>query len=480
MASVLADAPLATIRDLSGLLRSSPSFVYGKVSELKDAGLVDSVPLGSTLPLSMRYFVTGYCLELLGRVGNTWSEEFARCRLLDRLASLEWFYTAAASVRDLGRFESFHWFDGLSFDAVVRYEHGWIALFWSGTLQSESMLYGRFNRLGQDLNDMSVLPETPWPGRLLFVVVDPWQRELVYRAARRCYMDRDVSVWSISDDSRSGSFAVQRSRGWVYQPVYVRDPGGWSWDARLKKSIWSMKRGSTVGRVLEYVAQWPGCDLDLLRACMREGASGRSAHRSLQVLRDKKYALVTVVRDRHRLRYRMTNRGRNLLTLRDRVGFSETQRQGESLSWVGSPRLREHEEGVMSFLSFLIASDRPVAAGWRSWEHLGGSGGISPDGLVYLERSPFGPTWAYFEYERSARGEVRIRRKMRGYASGRRSNDWPVLVVCWDERAESIFDEVGASLEVPMLTTTIGRLSAHGPLNNLHCWLSRGQPAVIG
>ena len=44
-----------------------------------------------------------------------------------------------------------------------------------------------------------------------------------------------------------------------------------------------------------------------------------------------------------------------------------------------------------------------MAAGWRSWEQLKASG-ISPDGMVFLERSPYGPTWAYFEYERTARG----------------------------------------------------------------------------
>ena len=480
VASVLAEVPLATVRDLSRLMRHSSSFVYGKVSELKDAGFVDFVSLGSTLPLSMRYFLTHYGLEILGRLGGTWSEEPARCRLLERLSSLEWFYLVSGSVRELGCFQGFQWVDGVSFDAVARYEHGWIALFWSGVLQSESTLLTRFGRLGPDLNDLSVLPETPWPSRLFFVVSDPWQRELVYRAARRTYMDGDVSVWSVSDDSRSGSFQVRRSRGWVSQPVYVRDAGGWSWDNRIESSIWSRNRGSSIGKVLEAVAQWPGCDLEFLRSCMGEGSSGRSAHRALQVLRDPDVGMVSVLRDRHRLRYRITGRGRDLLARRDRVSFAEARGRGEGLSWVESPRLREHEEGVMSFLSAFVAAGRPVAAGWRSWEHLGGSGGISPDGLVHMERSPFGPTWGYLEYERSARGQSRIRRKMRGYASGRRSNNWPVLVVCWDERAESIFSDVGSTLGVPMLTTTIGRLSAHGPLGNQLCWLDRGAPAQIG
>ena len=62
----------------------------------------------------------------------------------------------------------------------------------------------------------------------------------------------------------------------------------------------------------------------------------------------------------------------------------------------------------MSCIGHFLAVWLPAAAGWRSWEHLGGSGGISPDGMVFLERSPYGPTRAYFEYERTARGEARV------------------------------------------------------------------------
>ena len=39
--------------------------------------------------------------------------------------------------------------------------------------------------------------------------------------------------------------------------------------------------------------------------------------------------------------------------------------------------------------------------------------------MVFLERSPYGPTWAYFEYERTAGGEARVRRNLRGYGSAR-------------------------------------------------------------
>ena len=113
-----------------------------------------------------------------------------------------------------------------------------------------------------------------------------------------------------------------------------------------------------------------------------------------------------------------------------------------------------------------------MAAGWRSWEQLKASG-ISPDGMVFLERSPYGPTRAYFEYERTARGEARVGRKLNG-------DGCPVLIVCWNDEAESVFQDLGSGMGIPLLTTTIKRLEEHGPLGNFGCWSVYGQPARIG
>ena len=110
-----------------------------------------------------------------------------------------------------------------------------------------------------------------------------------------------------------------------------------------------------------------------------------------------------------------------------------------------------------------------MAAGWRSWEQLKASG-ISPDGMVFLERSPYGPTWAYFEYERTARGEARVGRKLNG-------DGCPVLIVCWNDDAEFVFQRLGSGMGIPLLTTTIKRLEEHGPLGNFGCWSVYGQPS---
>ena len=97
--------------------------------------------------------------------------------------------------------------------------------------------------------------------------------------------------------------------------------------------------------------------------------------------------------------------------------------------------------------------------GWSSWS-------AAPTGRR-------GPTRAYFEYERTARGEARVGRKFNG-------DGGPVLIVCWNDDAESVFQRLGSGMGIPLLTTTIKRLEKHGPLGNFGCWSMYGQPARIG
>ena len=130
----------------------------------------------------------------------------------------------------------------------------------------------------------------------------------------------------------------------------------------------------------------------------------------------------------------MCSTGFNFLALRDRVSNSKLPAGVRPLPDPVGHRLQDHEDGVMELMGEFAAAGLVGAAGWRCWEHMGGSGGIAPDGLVYVEHSPYGPGWHYLEYERSARGRSRVERKMRGYASPRRINDWPVLMVVWDRR----------------------------------------------
>ena len=474
----LVDKPLASTRDLSLLSGTSQTLVYRRLGELRDRGLVDSAALGWYRPLAHCWFMTGSGLSVAGMPGSTWHEEFARCRLLERLPSVEWFYQVASQVRDLGDFQSFHWMDHGSIDAVVRYRYGWIALFWSGAFQSENSLADRLGRLAPDLREMSVSHEPPWPGLLAFVVSDEWQRELVYRAARRYRLEDQVTVWCARDGTRSGARNSRASRGWVSQPRQHRSTGGWSWEQRLEASPWTERRGMVTGRALDAISQWPGMALKMVRQSIDEGPGGRSAGNACKLLCD--YGFTGRLWHRGKYRYMTTSKGVFFISRRDRVHHSHSKDRVDSLSWVAQPQLRAHEDGIMSFMGHFLARGIPVAAGWRSLDQMGLDGSITPDGMVFLERSPYGPTWAYFEYERTARGEARVMRKLGAFGSPSRSDDWPVLLVCWNERAEHNFQEVGRRMGISMLTTTIGRLGRHGPLDNLECWSMYGEPALIG
>ena len=67
-----------------------------------------------------------------------------------------------------------------------------------------------------------------------------------------------------------------------------------------------------------------------------------------------------------------------------------------------------------------------------------------------------------------------------GYGSADRGDGCPVLIVCWNDDTESVFQRLGSGMGIPLLTTTIKRLEEHGPLDNFGCWSMYGQPARIG
>ena len=338
----------------------------------------------------MRWFMTDPGLSVVGKLGSTWHEEFARCRLLERLPSVEWFYQVASQVRDLGAFQSFHWMDHGSIDAVVRYRYGWIALFWSGAFQSETAIANRLGRLALDLREMSVPPEPPWPGLLAFVVSDQWQRELVYRgAARRYRLEDQVTVWCARDGTRSGARNSRASRGWASQPLQHCSTGGWSWEQRLEASPWTERRGMVTGRALDVISQWPGTPLGLVRQSFDEGPGNRSAGNACRALYDAE--LIDRLWHRGKRRYMTTSKGVDRLAKRDRVHYSNCTDRVDLLSWVAQPQLRAHEDGIMSFMGHFLEKKLLVAAGCHSLDQMGLDGSITPTGWSSCSRAPSVP-----------------------------------------------------------------------------------------
>ena len=228
--------------------------------------------------------------------------------------------------------------------------------------------------------------------------------------------------------------------------------------------------------MLDSVAEWPGMTSKFGKAVFQESGSSRWVQRRFTSLH--KGGLIT--RDevgRGSFRYSVCPKGFNLLALRDRV--SNTRLPAGVRPVPVGPRLQDDEDGVMDLIGEFAAAGVVGAAGWRCWEHMGFET-IAPDGLVYVEHSPYGPGWHYLEYERSARGRNRVERNMRGYASPLRINDWPVLMVVWDREAEVEFQQVGEKSGVRMLTSTVERIRKHKVVGDPRCWSMYGKAVSLG
>ena len=475
---LLGHLPLASAADLAAVQGVRVEGVYAKLWELHKGGYVGRCMLGWSRSRVARWWLTERGLEGMGVFGATWHEEWGRCNLLERLPVVEWFYRASAMVRGYGRLRAFQWLDGLSFDAAVRYEGGWVAMYWSGLWQTEAMVRRRLAGLGKDLLRQGMLDDSVWPGLLCFVVNDRWQRELVYRAARKSGLVEHVAVMCVSDESRDGAWDGGPSRGYVYQPFDGKDTGGWSFEKRVESGPWGSVGGQVVCRLLDCVAEWPGMEVKMGKAALAEGSGTKRSGKALKELVNS--GLVLVDGSASAPRYSVSGRGVDVLRRRDRMGYVYANDRSQAWSWLRRPRLKDHEDGVMDVMGRFMSAGLPVAAGWRSWESLGGGGGIAPDGMVYLYHGLFGEGWHYVEYERSARGESRVRRKLNGYGAKNRQDRWPLLVVARDESAEAVFSDVGVENGLLMVTTNIERMKKVDMLGNLECWRLYGRGVAIG
>ena len=483
VAKVLAELPMASARDLAAVMGCQPAVLYHPLRKFREDGLSESVTLGWTRERTARWFFDDKAMDQDGSLAemeiqpNGWHDEYHRCRLLAQFPLVEWFYQVVGSVKEMGRFEAFQWLEGMGFEAAAKFEKGWIAIFWSGYLQTEGTIGDHLGRLSEDLRKLCPGVQSPWPSMLCYVVSDRWQAELVNRVTKIHNMDDMVSVWCVADGTRTGTMEPRPSRGWVRQPVYYHELGGWPWRKRVEDSPWSKERGVMASRVLDVVAQWPGITTSQCRQMLGESPTGRGSDMGLKILRD--HGFVDYIQDGRAVHYRVSSRGTDCLVRRDRVKTSSYKRRALANSWFQKSRLRAHEEGVMSIMSQFAAAGVPVVPGWRSWEHLRDAA-IAPDALVYLTETPLHSGWHYVEYERSARTPSRVEKKLAGYRSVRRHNDWPLMLVCWNYEVERHYQDVAAAAYLYMLTTNIKRLAEHGPMNNDHCWNLIDEPVVVG
>ena len=467
---VIADFPLGSVNDYSVLACLAKSTIYPALWHLEQRGLVAMETMGASRPRAARWWLTPLSLEVLGLHGLVWHHDSALAALLPRLSAVEWFYPLVASMDEYGPLRSFQWFASVSWDAVARFDRAWVAFFWSGLLQTETRLRERFSRLVDDIDAHSVGLGPAWPALLFFVAADSWQRELVFRVARSFNLADRVRICDATDGSVSGALSSGVSDGWVYQAPSLRGMGGWSWERRLQDSLWTTAPGGGSDRALSAVAEWPGIHSGLGRRLFAESGQSKYFVRLLRTLAQGGY----VQRMAGKLpRYGVNNRGYAILADRDSVANSYVLPGVRLPSEASDRRLRRHQEGLFGVVGSFAETGDAVAAGWRSLDVMP-EAGIYPDAMVRLSDSPYGPGWAYLEYERSVRGQYRARRKLRSYLSGYRRDRWPLLLVLWDEAVEALVHRLAAAGGLPLLTSTVERVE-RGPVVGVdHCWSMYG------
>ena len=230
--------PLASGEDLARLRHRTPSGVHASVRRLRTRGVVTSVRAGCLRPQTERLILADEGSRQLESTPTSWHQPAYLIRSLDRLPSVEFLYSAAVGVTDLGGFCEWQWADGVGFDAAVRYEEGWVVFFWVGPLRLESRFLELVEQMGQDLEEYAVGNARPRPSLVCCVVYDQYQAEMVLGVARRLGMAQWVRVWCVADDSWRGADGHLIGRGWVRQPAYRRKAGRLAWERCIQTTYW--------------------------------------------------------------------------------------------------------------------------------------------------------------------------------------------------------------------------------------------------
>ena len=479
--AVLIDMPLASAADIAEPTRIREATVHRALNTLLSLEVVSSVSLGATRSRVTRWHLTGEWAE---RLDATWHEEWALARLLERLPLAEWFYPAAGrageiAVNDkrMGKVLHFRWFKDTAWDAAARYEKGWVAFCWSGLLESATHLRDRLRRLGPDLMEHTLAPaENPgpgwaWPGVMVFVVPDQWQRQVVYDVTDSFAFRDQVQVWCVADGSVEGPARPVASRKWVGQGAWPVNLGGWTFKQRLESSLWSELGAITNYRLLLAAAEWRWTTSKFARLYCRVLGDPTSVKRALKDLVDRGY--LGRVKQKNQFLYFITARGIDRLSRMDWIFGRDIPAAVQ-----GSARdaaVMEHDRQNLEMMARFMGKGLTIANGWR---YQGGR--IAPDGIVYLKESPYGPGWHLEEYERSARGPSGAGRKLRNYTAVPRRRAKPVLFATRDTRMEQHLQTIGQSADLKLITITFKRLKSSGGTGDTGCWSMYGEQVSLG
>ena len=231
------------------------------------------------------------------------------------------------------------------------------------------------------------------------------------------------------------------------------------------------------GKLLLMGTEFSGFTVTMGQSAVGESGADRGVQHCLALLRD--WGLMKSWREGRKRRFAVSCQAFKVWSTMDRTPCKDAWKHLEIKRWDDPSKVARHEYGVLNLVAQLMAAGCPVGPGWHVWHHLGDEGGIKPDATVYLVSGPYGAGWYYIEFELSARSPVRIRGKLRGFDSRRRTDDWAVLVVTATDKAEQTFQQAAREMSVDIATTTVERLRRFGAVGNMECWRVGTQPTTL-
>ena len=445
--------PLASAVDLGDCFGRWYTTSYQPLRNLEQRGLIAGSDVSVGRRKQRRYWIVEGAVENMLPAAMWRHPPKLIARLVENLVFLEGAYQLVGyAVReDPTRqrvLEEFRWLRerDVPYDALVRFNDGWMVLLWSGVWQERKSLRSRLERMREAAPEWRVGGKGARPGRYCFLVPDPWQAEMVGRVLREFGMAEISIVFVMSDRTIAGDFDLQRSRGWVVG----RQTDTWNKPSdvgeTLRNSVLTGADGRYEYQMLSAIEQWPGLSARLLAGLTRQ--NWKRTVRALDGLVEQ--GLIWCLDSGG---YALSDSWLSVAARRDRVWNGRPGKLfgRERVTELYAGRISEHEKGLATLMARFSQAGCAIAPGWRGVEPIGAAGQLAPDGMVQLAAGPYGGGWHYVEYELRAQHPTTVGRKMRSYFAELRSDRCPVLVVCRPGAVEHFY-EAGQGLELLVAT----------------------------
>ena len=436
--NLLVQVPLASIGNLASMYGGDRNRYGRELQKMEDNGLVVHSMEGYSQRRQNRYCAVDLApASPTGTLRPLFPALVGDLRI--RVSLVESVYqivAQAVAAEPQRKLEAFQWRFDEVLDAGAWFNDGWMGFKWSGIWQKPGVLNQQVRSLYQDLRTSGLYGARPYPGIICLVVPDSWQAEMVRRAIDQIQMPELFLIHNVATGHSEGGYDLSRSRG--RPPAFDTDRWSRQPDRLHNTMAELLKRDDSTAliRILSVLEQWPGCEKSDLRTLA--GLNGRATTDALEELIQLKLVWRTPNGG-----YAVEMMWLNMAARRDRVwaGSPGKALNPETVERYYSGRIGKHEKGLTKLIARFADSGCPIAQGRRFRDVLGRVGQIAPDAMVYIEDSPFGPTWCYVEYELSVNSRSRAKSKLNGYRSRRRSDDFPVLMVCRPKAAPLFLEE---------------------------------------